>query len=89
LKAYVVAYDVFDPKRRYKVAKIVENHKLKGQKSSWETALDRKLMRTLLTELKEVLEEGDKVNLVRVVGKPILLGNAKSLTNQEGGIVIL
>jgi hypothetical protein len=43
----------------------------------------------LLTELKEVLEEGDKVNIMRVVGKPILLGNAKSLTNQEGGIVIL
>jgi len=89
MKPYLVSYDIFNPKRLKKVAKIVENYKLKGQKSSWETPLDRKSMQELVQKLEEIIEEEDKVNIIAVVGEPILLGNAKSIESKKGGIVIL
>jgi len=89
MKTYLVSYDIFDPKRLKKVAKIVEQYKLKGQKSSWESPLDYKSMRGLIESLEEVLKEEDRINIIEIVGKPILLGVAKSIENNQGGIVIL
>ncbi len=89
MKPYLVSYDIFNPKRLREVAKIVGDYKLKGQKSSWETPLDHKLMKGLVQKLEEVMKEEDKVNIIAVVGEPILLGNAKSIENKKGGIVIL
>jgi len=89
MKSYLVSYDIFNPKRLRQVAKVVENYKLKGQKSSWETPLDHKLMKDLVEKLEEIIKEEDKVNIIAVIGEPILLGNAKSIENKKGGIVIL
>lgn len=89
MKAFVVAYDVFDSKRRYGVAKIIDAHKLQGQKSSWETFLNQKSIRIIVQELEEVLNKEDKVNFIAVVGEPILLGKAKSIEVHRGGIVIV
>ena len=89
MKSYLVSYDIFNPKRLRQVAKIVENYKIKGQKSSWETPLDYKLMKELVKKLEEIIKEEDKVNIIAVIGEPILLGNAKSIENKKGGIVIL
>ncbi|MCK5853691.1 MAG: CRISPR-associated endonuclease Cas2 [Sulfurovaceae bacterium] len=89
MKSYLVAYDIFDSKRLYRVARIVEDYKLKGQKSSWETPLDRKSMSTLVSRLGEVLTGKDKANIIAVVGRPILLGKANSIKIQKGGIVII
>lgn len=89
MKSFVVAYDVFDAKRRYRVAKIVDAYRLEGQKSSWEVALERSSIKGVLDALEEVLETEDKVNIIAVVGEPILLGKAKSVEVQKGGIVIV
>jgi len=89
MKSFVVAYDVFGAKRRYRVAKLVDAYKLEGQKSSWESVLDRKSMRSLIEELDKVLATEDKLNLIAVVGEPILLGKAKCVEIQKGGIVIV
>ena len=89
MKSYLVSYDIFNPKRLRQVAKIVENYKIKGQKSSWETPLDYKLMKELVKKLEEIIKEEDKVNIIAVMGEPILLGTAKSIENKKGGIVIL
>ena len=89
MKSYLVSYDIFNPKRLRQVAKVVEDYKLKGQKSSWETPLDHKLMKDLVEKLEEIIKEEDKVNIIAVMGEPILLGNAKSIENKKGGIVIL
>lgn len=88
MKSYLVAYDIFDNKRRYGVAKVVDAYKLEGQKSSWETPLDRKSMRSMIEELEKIVLDEDRVNIVAVVGKSILLGKAKSVEVQRGGIVI-
>ncbi len=89
MKFFLVAYDIFDNKRRYSVAKVIEAYKLEGQKSSWETPLDRKSMRSMVQELEKIVLKEDKINIVAVVGKPILLGIAKSVEAQKGGIVIV
>lgn len=89
MKSYLVSYDIFDTKRLYRVAKVVEEYKLKGQKSSWETPLDRRSMRDLVARLQEILEDKDKVNIISIIDKPILLGKANSVDIQKGGIVIL
>lgn len=89
MKFYLVAYDVFDAKRRYQVAKIVDAYKLQGQKSSWESFLDRKMMQMMIKNLESFLAQEDKVNIISVVGEPVLLGKAKSVTVQKGGIVII
>ncbi len=89
MKFFLVSYDIFDSKRRYGVAKVVDSYKLEGQKSSWETPLDRKAMRSMTEELKKIIRDEDKINLAAVVGQPILLGKAKSIQPQKGGIVIV
>ena len=89
MKTYLVSYDIFNPKRLRDVAKVVEAYKLQGQKSSWETPLDHKAMKALVKSLEEILEEEDKVNIIELVGKPILLGVARSIENHKGGIVIV
>ncbi len=89
MKSYLVSYDIFDVSRLRKVAKIVEAYRLKGQKSSWETPLDHQKMTKLIEALEELLEAGDKVNIIAIRGEPILLGKAKSITHQKGGLVIL
>jgi CRISPR-associated endonuclease Cas2 len=89
VKSYLVAYDIFDAKRLRRVKKVVDGYRLKGQKSSWETPLNRKLTRALVKELDEIIEDEDKVNIIALVGHPILLGKAHSIEHQDGGVVIL
>jgi CRISPR-associated endonuclease Cas2 len=89
MKIYLISYDIFEPKRLRTVAKVVEKYKLKGQKSSWESPLNQKLIKALVEELEKILKEEDKLNIIEIVGEPILLGKAKSLNYKKGGIVIL
>jgi len=88
MKPYLVSYDIFDAKRLRQVAKVVDGYRLKGQKSSWETPLDKKSM-IALVKAEEIVKEEDKVNIIELMGEPILLGVAKSIQAQKGGIVIV
>ncbi len=89
MKTYLVSYDIFNPKRLREVRKVVEEYKLQGQKSSWETPLDHKAMTHLVSSLEEIIKDEDKVNIIELMGQPILLGVAKSIENNKGGIVIV
>lgn len=89
MKNYIVAYDVFNVKRLAKVRKIVYGYALGGQKSALEVPLSKKEIKKLHKALKPFLEESDRLNVIRVKGKPILLGKAKHLAFEESGVIVL
>lgn len=85
---YIIAYDIFDPKRLYRVRKIVYSYALEGQKSAIEAPLDRALMRSLVKELLEVIDDEDRINIIKV-SNPMLLGSAKEVKYENGGVIIV
>jgi CRISPR-associated endonuclease Cas2 len=89
MKSFIVAYDVFDKKRLRKVKKIVYVFAIDGQKSAREVYLNANLTKELVSLLLEVLEEEDKLNIIQIKAKPILLGKAKTLEMENEGIIIL
>ena len=86
---YIVAYDIFEQKRLRKVAKIVKEYSMQAQKSSWESVLNKKLLKELILELNKTTDSEDKINIIKVTSKPILLGKAKQANITNGGFVII
>lgn len=86
---YIIAYDITDKKRLPKIKKIAYSYALGGQKSAVEAPLDVKLMKSLVQELETLLEDDDKVNIIRVSKNPILLGKAKNVVFEKNGVIIL
>ena len=87
MKTFIIAYDIFDTKRLQKVKKIAYSYALGGQKSALEAPLDKTLMNSLLKALEGVLEDKDKVNIIKV-SKPILLGKALVIEYKNGVIIV-
>jgi CRISPR-associated endonuclease Cas2 len=87
MKNYLIAYDVFKPKRLYKVKKIAYSYAFGGQKSAVEAPLDKISMSMLISELKSTIKPEDKVNIIKIVDT-ILIGKAKTL-EYDNGVVIL
>jgi len=86
---YLIAYDISMNKRRRKVAKAVYALALGGQKSALETILSTRDVWSLTSELKLYIDESiDKVNIIKVKPKAILLGKARQLNFNEGAIII-
>lgn len=85
---HLILYDIFHPKRLQKVRKIVSSYALEGQKSALEAPLDKSSMRSLISELSEIIKTEDKVNIIRV-SKPILLGKARSFEQLNNGVIIV
>jgi len=50
-KNFLIAYDIFDPKRLRKVKEIVYSYSLGGQKSAIEAPLNQTDLKMLITEL--------------------------------------
>jgi len=88
VKNFIIAYDIFDKKRLPKVKKIAYSYALGGQKSAVEAPLDATLMKTLVKELIEIIDDEDKVNIIKV-SEPILLGKAKTITYKNNGVIII
>ena len=86
---YLVAYDIFDKKRLPKIKKIVYSYSLGGQKSALEAPLDKSLIRELMKNVGDIMEEDDRLNIIKVIGKPILLGKAQHIPYEKNGIIIL
>jgi len=86
---FLVAYDVFDKKRLSKVKKIVYSYSLGGQKSALEVPLDRKMMRELIENLTKIIKNEDRVNIIKIIDKPILIGKAKHTPYEKNGIILL
>ena len=56
---YLLAYDIRDPKRLVKVAKVMENYGVRVQKSIFEAVLDPGAIQRLRLELVQVLDLTD------------------------------
>jgi len=86
---YLIAYDVRNAKRRRRVAKVVYEIALGGQKSALESILSYKQVNVLTQKLsKKIKKEVDCVNIVKVASHAILLGRAQQLKCSNGAIVI-
>ncbi len=89
MKLYIVAYDIADPKRLSKVRKVAYSFAFGGQKSVVESYLDEAGLVWLERRLLGVVRlEYDKINIVPVHKKAILLGRAKRLPFDKGVIVV-
>lgn len=86
---YLVAYDVTNSKRRRRVAKEVYAVALGGQKSALESVLDERdadrLAERLFVRCKP---EEDRIHIVKVMPKAILLGHATQIDFDEGAIIL-
>ena len=89
MQNFIVAYDIFNKKRLRKVAKLVKNYKLGGQKSSIESPLQKNHLKCLVAELEHISADEDKINIINVSSNPLLLGKASSVEFKNDGIIIL
>jgi len=85
---FIIAYDIFDKKRLLKVKKIAYSYALGGQKSAVEAPLNARYMKTLINELETIIEDEDKVNIIKV-SNPILLGKASQVKFEKNGVIII
>ena len=86
---YIICYDVSDSKRRRKIAKIVYNIALGGQKSALESVMTSNEMENLSQELfTKIKPREDRINVIEVMPHAILLGRAKQLNYNDGAIII-
>lgn len=86
---FLVAYDVFDKKRLPKVKRVVYSYALGGQKSALEVPLNKNLTKELITELDRIMKKEDKLNIIKVIGEPILLGKSQHIAYKNNGVIIL
>lgn len=86
---FLVAYDIFNEKRLPKVKKIAYSFALGGQRSAVEAPLKESYMRELISSLMQLLKDEDKLNIVKFLDKPILLGKAKHVAYENKGIIIV
>lgn len=88
MKQYIVAYDILNDKRAYKVRKLVYGYALGGQKSALEVPLNRRDLKELLAQLAPLLCDEDRVNIIEVEEEPMLFGKADVLAYDKGVIIL-
>ena len=89
VRLYIVAYDIADPKRLARVRKVAYSYAFGGQKSAVESYLDPKSLQKLLKELHPLIDhDTDRINVIRVSPKAILLGKATRLSFDKGAILL-
>ena len=65
----VICYDIKDDKVLRKVAKFLEERGIRAQRSFFELDINFKKGKSLLKELKKIIEEDDKVFLFEIKNK--------------------
>lgn len=89
MKLYIVAYDITDKKRLYRVRKVAYSFAFGGQKSAVESYLSPKMLASLQKQLLRQMDiEKDRVNIIEVAKEAILLGKAKQLPFDKGSIIV-
>jgi CRISPR-associated endonuclease Cas2 len=89
LNDFLIVYDIFNPKRLRKVKEIVYAYSLGGQKSAIEAPLDKQNLKMLVMELSSHIKKEDKVNIIKIIDKPILLGKATNISYEKNGVIII
>ena len=86
---FLVAYDIVKSSKRTRVAKLVYSYALGGQKSALEVPVSNTEAKVLAHEIESRIDsETDRVNLIRVESKAILLGCASQLNYDEEMIIL-
>lgn len=86
---FLIAYDIFDIKRLPKVKRVAYSFSLGGQRSALEAPLSQSFMKELVSQLLNLTQEEDKLNIIKFLDKPILLGKAKHVAYENKGVVII
>ncbi len=87
-KYFIIAYDIFDTKRAYKVRKLVYEYAMGGQKSALEVLLNKAELKEIIEKIKPLLKDDDRVNILEVEEMPLLLGRADVLAYDKGVIIV-
>ncbi len=85
---YLIAYDICDPKRLAKVAKLAYSFALGGQKSVLESPMSKADLREFVKKISQIIKDKDKVNIIPTQNKPLLFGKAKSIEYFDGVIIV-
>ena len=87
-KHFIIAYDIFDVKRAYKVRKLVYEYAMGGQKSALEVPLTKVELKEIVKSLEPLLKDDDRVNIIEVEEMPLLFGRADVLEYDKGVIIV-
>ncbi len=88
MQNYLICYDIFDKKRLYKIRKIAYSYALGGQKSAVEAPLTKQDLKELLTQILQVMQKEDKINIIPFSGEPLCFGKANFIEYENGVILI-
>ncbi len=89
MKLYIIAYDIADKKRLYRVRKVAYSFAFGGQRSAVESYLNEKMVVSLQRRLfRQIDIKQDRVNIIEVEKEAILLGKAKQLPFDKGSIIV-
>jgi CRISPR-associated endonuclease Cas2 len=71
----VIAYDIKDDKRLKKVAKYLESHGIRSQKSVFELDINIRKAKKIFQDLQDIIGEGDKCFLFEIKNKEDIQAN--------------
>jgi len=86
---FLIAYDIFDIKRLPKVKRVAYSFSLGGQRSALEAPLSQSFMKELISQFSKLIKDEDKINIIKFLDKPILLGKAKHVAYENKGVIIV
>jgi CRISPR-associated endonuclease Cas2 len=89
MKSFIISYDIANPTRLRKVRKIVQEFSLGGQKSCYESNLDKSMLNALVQILSQLITNEDKINIINIEKDAILMGKAYQTEFENGGIIII
>lgn len=76
---YLIAYDISDTNRRYRIHTLLKGYAVGGQKSLFECWLKPHELKKLQQDLPHLLDAGDKLHIFRLSEPAQLYGAAQKL----------
>lgn len=86
---YLIAYDICDPRRLYRVCRYLTGYKVGGQKSVFEIWVTPAELREIRVRLGELMEKEDRLHILNLDPRMKVRchGNASTFTAQHFSIV--
>lgn len=88
---YLIAYDVCDPRRLYRVCRFLTGYKVGGQKSVFEIWATPAELQEIRVELDRLMEAGvDRLHILRLDPrmKPRCHGRARTFSGQQQFVIV-
>ncbi|MDE2389235.1 MAG: CRISPR-associated endonuclease Cas2 [Betaproteobacteria bacterium] len=86
---YLIAYDIYDPRRLYRVRRYLTGYKVGGQKSVFEIWVTPAELRDIRARLGELMDKEDRLHILSLDPrmKPRCYGNGSTFTARHFCIV--